>query len=189
MPQLFTVTFRGDLMATGVKNKLGQFTSFQTNMREAYQQMATNAAVRIKEALQAHIEDTGRPQVARIHRGQGAEALLDAIVNKDNRTWGFGGFTVMRPEFLEGLVVNEYYRGLEIGSDRLVGRRMAGYFIIPGAALASEGLSRTQAVLVQLPEGQALPGKLAQSTQARTGKGGPGSASSVRWKPPTLGAW
>lgn len=145
---LFTVRFRSDEMATGVRDVAGRFTSFQREMRQAHERMAINASNKIRETLQEKINQHGRPQVARTHRGQGDEALLRAIVDPGNRTFGYGGFTVMDPDYMTRSVVGEYYRGLEVGSDRFVGRQFTGYFIMPGISYASRERSRTQAVMV-----------------------------------------
>lgn len=169
------VVFRSDEKATYVRNALGQFTTFQRQMRQAHERMAANVAHHIQYALQTRIEETGRPQVARTHAGQGADLLVNTIIEPGNRTAGYGGFTVMDLDYLSRSIVNEYYRGLETGSDRFVGRQFTGFFVEPGASKASRERTRSQGVLIVRGPGGVLPGQAAAEQPSRlVGKEGQG---------------
>lgn len=101
----------------------GKFDSGQREMRRAMEAMATEVAEFQSEDLTAAIRAHGRMQGDRSH-----EHLALVWTQPDNRLADADGFVVGIDSFLAGKPAHFYFRGLEYGSTRFVGRQMRGFF-------------------------------------------------------------
>lgn len=125
VPHTPGVHFQPDLR--GLVNKLartrGRFDSGQREMRRAMEAMAAEVAEFQAEELVAAIRQHGRVQGDRAH-----EHLAQVWTQPGNRLADADGFVVGIDAFLAGKPAHFYFRGLEYGSTRFVGRQFRGFF-------------------------------------------------------------
>jgi hypothetical protein len=125
VPHTPGVHFQPDLRALVAKlgRLRGTFASGQVEMRKAMEAMAAEVAEFQAEDLTSAIGAHGRAQGDREH-----ERLALVWTQPGNRLADADGFVVGLDSFLAGKPAHFYFRGLEYGSTRFVGRQFRGFF-------------------------------------------------------------
>lgn len=111
----------------------GRFTAARNVAPAVHEQMAIECARYVQNVLKRRIAETGRSQehpgglLSRANR----DRLVELIVDPQNRPSDEFGFTVGVASFLDSTDAAPYWRELETGTPRFVGRIIYGWWITP----------------------------------------------------------
>lgn len=109
-------------LALVMRNRAGHLARTDGAILDAHHVMASDLQESIANVLIARVKATGRAQ-------KGDQALVKAVLSKKNRDVKLSGYTVgylgSRAEFKH---VDPYFRGLEYGSNKFVGRFLRGHW-------------------------------------------------------------
>lgn len=157
------VTFDAAKMIRLANQARGESTRIGRAVEVAHEQLALELSKHIAEVLKDKVDARGRVQGMR-RSGRGGrksqqDRLGNAIVSPKNRRVNQQGYTVGYLDTIQA--VAPYYRGLELGTSKHVGRYLSGVFLGDGVAKTRNGA--TKGVMVQ-------GGRSGRFTQSNTDK-------------------
>jgi hypothetical protein len=167
-----SLRFQPDMsgIARGARDAKGRFTSMQTLVKQANEEMALEVANYMVKSLEESVKDRGRTQ-------RGTELLARAILNEENRDASIDGF-VVGTDYMDRSPAKMYWRGVEEGSSKHVGRLIYGWFADevpsePASRYRPSEARRTNARMIQLPHPPQASGPQFTSTPGYERVGGP----------------
>lgn len=151
---LVRITFQIDSFLGKVLHEKGVVTRAGLAAQNANREIAEDIQKRQLQNLIRSVEETGRPQRPTMY-------LVRALEDPSWISYNPGGFTVGTESAMTETRINAYWRGLEFGSERFMGREVTGYFrdVEGGKHPAMADRYRADPRLIQLGRGGSKHGR------------------------------